>query len=65
MNRSKPYRSIESPLFETDVWECSDSHCGCWMRKDMSFVTEPTCPLCRSGMVGSTRLLPKAVTKSY
>ncbi|WP_183603439.1 cold-inducible protein YdjO-related protein [Paenibacillus phyllosphaerae] len=58
----RKYQAKESPLYETDVWECSDIKCGCWMRKSMAFVTEPRCPLCKSEMVGNMRMLPKVIT---
>ncbi|RXZ82697.1 cold-shock protein [Paenibacillaceae bacterium] len=47
-----------TPEEQTAVWTCSDDSCGCWMRDNFSFQSEPSCPMCSSTMTQGSRLLP-------
>lgn len=49
------------PTVETEVWQCVGDSCKGWMRRDMSFEHEPSCPLCGSAMELSTKEVPKLV----
>ncbi|WP_067620957.1 cold-shock protein [Alicyclobacillus acidiphilus] len=46
------------PEVATDIWVCTNGDCNVWMRKDFSFASEPTCPMCQSPMEQSVRDLP-------
>ncbi|MGD8189558.1 cold-shock protein [Brevibacillus ginsengisoli] len=50
----------QEPIVEqqTDIWTCSKDNCSCWMREDLSFDKEPTCPMCGSDMLKDTKMLP-------
>ncbi|MEJ8545147.1 cold-shock protein [Brevibacillus borstelensis] len=43
---------------ETSIWTCSKDGCTCWMRENLTFEKEPTCPICSSSMLRDTRMLP-------
>lgn len=47
------------PEVATDIWACTNTSCNVWMRKDFSFATEPSCPICSSPMEPSVRDLPE------
>ncbi|QQE72616.1 cold-shock protein [Brevibacillus composti] len=46
------------PELETTIWTCSNDDCTCWMRENLTFEEEPTCPMCSSSMTKGTRMLP-------
>ncbi|MFB9327976.1 cold-inducible protein YdjO-related protein [Paenibacillus aurantiacus] len=60
-NSKQARYTVETPLFETEVWECMDTNCRSWMRKNMSLLLEPHCPVCHSGMQENIRMLPQVV----
>ncbi|USG68428.1 cold-shock protein [Brevibacillus ruminantium] len=43
---------------ETTIWTCSNDGCTCWMRENLTFEKEPTCPICSSSMTKGTKMLP-------
>ncbi|MEX1028817.1 MAG: cold-shock protein [Paenibacillaceae bacterium] len=43
---------------QTSIWTCNKEGCTCWMRDALSFKETPTCPICSSTMVHSTKMLP-------
>ncbi len=43
---------------ETVVWDCSSDSCITWVRDNFKNAETPSCPVCKSDMVQSTRLLP-------
>ncbi|WAH38217.1 cold-shock protein [Alicyclobacillus dauci] len=47
------------PDVETQIWSCTNDACNVWMRKDFSFASEPTCPICNSPMEQGVRDLPE------
>jgi hypothetical protein len=55
-HRAKPVEEI--PLEDTAVWSCTKEDCKGWMRDNFAFECEPTCRLCHSPMVTSTKMLP-------
>ncbi|MGV2503342.1 cold-shock protein, partial [Priestia megaterium] len=40
-------------------WECTVEECKGWMRKDFSYDSHQTCPLCKSQMKAEKRLIDK------
>lgn len=59
--RSK--REDSKPLYKTEVWECANDDCPCWMRKGLTFEEQPKCPMCGSDMVPGERMLPRVSDK--
>lgn len=49
----------EIPMFEMSVWSCTNDICKGWMRQEYSFSADPACPLCQSGMIHETHMLPQ------
>lgn len=47
------------PEVETNVWNCTNDACTCWMRESFTFYEEPSCPLCQSKMEKEIRILPE------
>ncbi|CAG7623678.1 hypothetical protein PAESOLCIP111_02549 [Paenibacillus solanacearum] len=58
-----PTSTLEQPTQNIRIWECVEKECIAWVREE--FVTEavPACPLCKSAMVRSERLVPLAKKK--
>ncbi|MBD0382126.1 cold-shock protein [Paenibacillus sedimenti] len=48
----------EMPLENVTIWSCEQEGCKGWMRDNFAFEYVPTCHLCQSAMVRSTKLLP-------
>jgi hypothetical protein len=42
---------------ETKIWECTSNDCKCWLRDNFKSSEEPTCPICKSEMQASTKIL--------
>lgn len=42
---------------ETKVWVCKSDDCNCWVRDNFKSSETPTCPLCKSEMEATTKLL--------
>ncbi|MNP43343.1 hypothetical protein D3C76_1371580 [compost metagenome] len=55
-NRKKPLEEI--PQADAAIWECTSETCKGWMRDNFAFDSVPTCPICASEMVSTTRMLP-------
>ncbi|MFC5700789.1 cold-shock protein [Cohnella faecalis] len=51
--------SEELPQEETLIWSCVSESCKGWIRDNFAFDTVPTCPLCKSAMEKTTRMLPQ------
>lgn len=48
---------------ETKIWECVSEDCKGWMRDNFKSSETPSCPLCKSGMTQSSKVL--AVINNY
>ncbi|MBM7619493.1 cold-shock protein [Bacillus haimaensis] len=48
---------------ETKIWVCESEDCKGWMRDNFKSSETPSCPLCKSGMKESTKVL--AVINNY
>lgn len=46
------------PEEETRIWRCTRAECQGWMRENFSFAEVPACPLCKSEMTRTTKMLP-------
>lgn len=42
---------------ETKVWVCKSDDCNCWVRDNFKSSETPTCPLCKSEMEPTTKVL--------
>ncbi|WLR52701.1 cold-shock protein [Bacillus tianshenii] len=42
---------------ETKIWECKSDECNCWLRDDFKSEEIPTCPICKSEMESTTKVL--------
>lgn len=44
---------------ETKIWVCTSSNCKCWVRDNFKSSDSdiPTCPICKSEMKQTTRVL--------
>ncbi|MBD1381297.1 cold-shock protein [Metabacillus arenae] len=42
---------------ETKVWECSADDCNCWVRDNFKSSETPLCPICKSEMTSTTKVL--------
>ncbi|WP_409301087.1 cold-shock protein [Peribacillus sp. SCS-155] len=42
---------------ETKVWECTSDKCNGWIRANFTYEEKPECPLCKSEMVASVKML--------
>ncbi|MDE3839212.1 cold-shock protein [Bacillus methanolicus] len=42
---------------ETKIWECTSDECKGWMRDNFKSSEKPLCPLCKSEMKETTKLL--------
>jgi hypothetical protein len=42
---------------ETKVWECTSDTCKGWIRANFTYDQQPECPLCKSEMKASTKML--------
>ncbi|NSL51351.1 cold-shock protein [Calidifontibacillus erzurumensis] len=47
----------EVVMEETKVWICTSDECNCWIRDNFKSSDEPNCPLCKSEMTPSTKML--------
>lgn len=43
---------------EVKVWECTSDTCNCWIRDNFKSSETPKCPICKSEMSLTTRMLP-------
>ncbi|MED4601600.1 cold-inducible protein YdjO-related protein [Paenibacillus validus] len=48
---------------ELRIWKCEDTNCNAWVREEFVHEESPGCPLCKSPMVQSYKLVPLAVKK--
>ncbi|WP_296976176.1 cold-inducible protein YdjO-related protein [Thermobacillus sp. ZCTH02-B1] len=60
---SRSGREHAQPLYPTEVWECTNEDCPCWMRKGLTFEEQPKCPMCGSEMMPGERMLPRVSDK--
>lgn len=51
----KPVEEIVTE--ETKIWDCSSDDCKIWVRDNFKNSEIPTCPVCGSSMVESTKEL--------
>jgi hypothetical protein len=42
---------------ETKIWECTSEECKGWMRDNFKSSENPLCPLCKSEMKETTKML--------
>ncbi|GGC88350.1 cold-shock protein [Thalassobacillus devorans] len=42
---------------ETKIWVCNSEDCNCWMRDNFKIEETPTCPICKSEMSKSSKVL--------
>jgi hypothetical protein len=54
--RAKPAEDV--PMENISIWACTKEGCKGWMRDNFAFEYVPTCRLCESTMVRSTKMLP-------
>ncbi|OUS77175.1 hypothetical protein B1748_08475 [Paenibacillus sp. MY03] len=57
---NKPLDNLPEEL--TTIWSCGRDDCNGWIRDSFSFKEQPTCPMCKSAMIRSEKLLPILVT---
>jgi len=54
-------RRNEEEIVKEDIkiWECSSDDCNCWVRDNFKSSEEevPTCPICKSEMIATTKNL--------
>lgn len=64
-SRTRAQRETEAgkSVVETEVWECADENCPCWMRKGLTFEEQPKCPMCGADMQPGVRMLPRISDK--
>ncbi|MGE8077694.1 cold-shock protein [Peribacillus loiseleuriae] len=42
---------------ETKIWDCVSPTCKGWVRANFTMSEQPSCPLCGSEMVATTKML--------
>ncbi|HAQ06854.1 MAG TPA: cold-shock protein [Bacillus bacterium] len=42
---------------ETKIWECTSEDCKCWVRDNFKSSSVPACPICKSDMEQTTKVL--------
>ncbi|WP_210365134.1 cold-shock protein [Bacillus sp. REN3] len=42
---------------ETKIWVCTSEDCNCWVRDNFKSSNHPSCPICKSEMEQTTRVL--------
>lgn len=52
----RPAPTIE--YADANIWKCTSEDCPCWMREELSLISNPICPLCDSEMTKTTRSAP-------
>lgn len=57
---NKPLENLPEEM--TILWSCSQDACKSWIRDSFSFKDNPICPMCKSVMVRSEKILPILVT---
>lgn len=57
MNNKRKF-TVDLPLEVTGIWSCTSDSCNGWMREEFALDPVPTCRLCQSPMVRTTRMAP-------
>ncbi|PLR98828.1 cold-shock protein [Bacillus sp. T33-2] len=42
---------------ETKIWVCTSNDCNCWVRDNFKSSETPSCPICKSEMEQTTKVL--------
>jgi len=53
---SKPLENLPEEM--TTIWSCMGEECKGWIRDSFSFKEQPVCPLCKTSMISSEKILP-------
>ncbi|MDF2725760.1 MAG: hypothetical protein K0Q59_5438 [Paenibacillus sp.] len=53
---NKPLDNLPEEM--TVIFSCSQDACKSWIRDSFSFTDQPICPMCKSAMVRSEKILP-------
>ncbi len=53
---NKPLENLPEEM--TTIWSCGQGACKSWIRDSFSFKDQPICPMCKSAMVRSEKILP-------
>lgn len=48
----------DTELQQVEIWKCKDAVCKAWIRKEFVTEAQPSCPLCKGGMVRSYKHVP-------
>jgi len=57
---NKPLENLPEEM--TTIWSCPGIDCKGWTRDNFSFNENPVCPICKTAMLRSEKLLPILVT---
>ncbi|WP_173916374.1 cold-shock protein [Halobacillus sp. Marseille-Q1614] len=49
---------------ETKIWVCTSDDCKCWMRDNFKSDEQPTCPLCKSEMEATSKVIQVVTNNS-
>ncbi|WP_179134040.1 cold-shock protein [Halobacillus massiliensis] len=49
---------------ETKIWVCSSEDCNCWMRDNFKSDEKPVCPICKSEMEATSKVLQVVTNNS-
>ncbi|WNQ10987.1 cold-shock protein [Paenibacillus aurantius] len=53
---NKPLENLPEEM--TIIWSCVEEECKSWIRDSFSFKEQPVCPLCKTSMISSVKILP-------